>query len=205
MEGISIGSACFVDVETTGLSPYSDEIVEMALCLFEFCWETGEITRVIDRYVGLREPCVPISSGAAMVHGISEADLRGKSLDNEKIELIFQKAEFIIAHNAMFDRGFIRRLFAECVPKTWLCSMKDINWKSKGFSSRGLQNLLRDHGIIVSRSHRADNDVKAAVELLCQKGKEGRSYFFELLQQHPRIKTAGRTEESIAGIHRKKG
>lgn len=184
------GLACFVDVETTGLSPQSDEIVELALCLFEFSWKTGEITRVVERYTGLREPGVPISSGAARVHGINPADLQGKCLDHERIETMLHKAAFIIAHNASFDRGFTGRISQVWHGKLWLCSMNGIDWRSKGFASRGLQSLLKDHGIKVSRSHRAQDDVSAAVELLSHPGKDGRSYFFELLQRYPRLQKA---------------
>lgn len=181
-----LGAACFVDVETTGLCSKTGEIVELAICLFEFNRATGEIVCEIDRYVGLREPGVPISPGAARVHGLRVKDLRGRSLDNGRVEAMIHTAEFIVAHNAPFDRGFVTRLFPASTQKTWLCSMSGIDWYGKGYRSRGLQNLLRDHGINVSMAHRAESDVHAALTLLSCRGKDGRHYFIELIEKYDR-------------------
>lgn len=184
----AVGVACFVDVETTGLCSRTEEIVELAICLFEYSKETGEIVRMVDRYVGLREPSVPISPGAARVHGLKLKDLCGKKLDNARVEAILHTAEFIVAHNAPFDRGFVTRLFPVSSHKHWLCSMSGINWKGKGFASRGLQNLLRDHGITAGRAHRAEDDVLATLRLLTRRGLDGRWYFAELLTKLPVLK-----------------
>lgn len=180
-----LGIGGFIDVETTGLSPAMDEVIEFALCLFEFRRGTGEITRIVDQYVGLRQPAMPISSGASAVNGITATDVEGRRLDEARIMEMLEKAEFLVAHNAFFDRGFVVRLFDMCAAKPWLCSMNGINWWQKGYASRGLQNLLRDHGIKTRRSHRADEDVTAAVKLLCCRGANGKSYFSELIERLP--------------------
>ena len=181
----TVGMACFVDVETTGLCSRTEEVIELAICLFEYSKETGEIVRMVDRYVGLREPSVPISYGAARIHGLKLKDLCGKQLDCARIEAILHTAEFIVAHNASFDRGFVTRLFPISSRKHWLCSMSGINWKGKGFASRGLQNLLRDHGITAGQAHRAEDDVMATLRLLARRGSDGRWYFAELLTKLP--------------------
>ena len=179
------GLACFVDVETTGLSPRTEEIIELAICLFAYSKDTGEIGGVVDQYVGLREPGVPISSGAARVHGLRMKDLCGKQLDVARVEAMLHSAEFVVAHNAPFDRGFLARIFPVSSRKLWLCSMSGINWKGKGFPSRGLQNLLRAHGISAGRAHRAEDDVLATLELLAHCGADGKPYFKELIAKLP--------------------
>ncbi|HLN62732.1 MAG TPA: hypothetical protein VK464_14400 [Symbiobacteriaceae bacterium] len=65
--------AGYVDVETTGLSPYYDEIIELALVLSAFDITTGDVLGVVDSYVGLREPSCPISEGAWAEHGCKSA------------------------------------------------------------------------------------------------------------------------------------
>lgn len=179
------GMACFIDVETTGLSPKTEEIIEIAICLFAYRKDTGEITEIVDQYVGLREPCVPISPGAARVHGLRMKDLCGQQLDVDRVEAMLHSAEFVVAHNAPFDRGFVSRLVPVSSNKQWVCSMSGINWKRKGFPSRGLQNLLRAHGISAGRAHRAEDDVLATLELLAHCGADGKPYFKELLAKLP--------------------
>lgn len=189
------GLACFLDVETTGLSAATEEIIELSACLFEFKWDSGEITGIRESYTGLREPGVPITPGAARVHGLRAADLQGRKLDHQRIEAILDAANFIVAHNAAFDRGFIIKLFPVCAQKIWLCSMSGIDWYGKGFASRGLQNLLRRHGIATGKAHRAKADVLGALALLSCRGQDGRRYFLELLEKLPREGTeaAGET------------
>ncbi|MBT9168849.1 MAG: DNA polymerase III PolC-type [Syntrophomonadaceae bacterium] len=182
MEKGNVGRACFLDVETTGFSARTEEVVELAVCLFDFRRDGGEIIQVVDTYVGLREPGVPISAGAAQVHGLRMKDLCGKRLDHGRVEKMIQLADFIVAHNARFDRSFVSKLIPLSEEKQWLCSMSGVDWYGKGFSSRGLQNLLLTHGISTKRSHRAEDDVRAALTLLGKRGSDGRTYFAELLR-----------------------
>lgn len=183
----SVGIAGYLDVETTGLSPVTDEIIELALYLFEFQRETGEITRIVDQYVGLREPVKSIPRAASRIHGIYHRDVKGKCLDYGRVEEMLHRAELLVAHNASFDRSFVVRLFPVCDQKPWLCSMRGINWKQKGFASAGLQRLLEAHQINVHRAHRAEDDVKAALKLLAQFDQNGKVYFRELLEKHRAI------------------
>lgn len=176
------GVAGFLDVETTGLNPNYDEIIELSIYLFEFRRDNGEITKIIKKYVGLREPSIPISPGAQRVNNISYEELRGKNLDINHIESLIEEAEFLIAHNAAFDRGFLGRIINNCNSKPWLCSIKNIDWKGKGFKSRSLGNLLNYHGINTNRAHRAEDDVRAAIELLSRKTEDGKTYFYEMLE-----------------------
>lgn len=180
-----LGIAGYLDVETTGLSPYDHEIIEFALALFKFNRYTGEIVEVFDEYVGLREPGRNIPSGATRVHGLAMEDVRGKCLDHKRIEQMLDRVEFLVAHNASFDRGFVTRLFPKAQSKQWLCSMRGIKWRYMGFSSSALQNLLHCHGIKPAQAHRAGADVRCALDLLSRRNANGKTYFFDLLQSSP--------------------
>jgi len=180
-----LGIAGVIDVETTGLDPSHDEIVELAICLFEFVRASGEITGIVEEYVGLREPCTSITPGASRVHGLTFSDLKGRKLDDEKVESMIERAEFLISHNVSFDKNFVRKLFPVSENKTWLCSMKGIDWKNKGFASKGLQQLLYAHSINVKTAHRAKEDVLSAIELLSLNSLGGKTYLAELLEKLP--------------------
>lgn len=176
-----LGIGGFIDVETTGLDPKKDEVIELCLILFSFNRETYEIIEIMDTYSGLREPFIPIKRAATKVHGITKKSIRGMCLDHDRIEAMLEKTEFLVAHNANFDRGFVEPLFPVSSAKPWFCSMNGIDWGNKGCASKGLQNLLKDHGIEVSQAHRATDDAKAAVELLSKCDKSGKTYLSELL------------------------
>ncbi len=175
------GRAAFIDVETTGLNPAREEIIELAITLFAFNRESGKILGIIEEYNGLREPSCPISRGAFMVHRISREAVQGKVLDHAKIESLIKEADFLIAHNAGFDRGFVGKLFPSSLTKPWYCSMNGIKWYQKGFSSKALQKLLTAHQIRVDRAHRAGADVQACLMLLSVMDQNGNTYFQEMI------------------------
>jgi DNA polymerase-3 subunit epsilon len=199
----NVGHAAMIDVETTGLSPYKDEIIEFAAVLFRFSLDTYEIIDIIHSYVGLREPNIDIPHQATQVHGLRFSDVKGKSLDSVRIKEIIEKADFLIAHNAQFDKGFVTQLYPFCNSKNWVCSMRGVNWKRKGFDSKALQNLLKAHRIKVDRSHRALDDVHACIELLKQRNNDGGNYLAELLSPLKTVATTTSTNQTKGNNHKK--
>ena len=161
----------------------SDEVVEFAIALFAFDLSSGSAVEIVDHYSGLREPSCPIDPGAQAVHGITATQLRGKRLDEAAVERILGRADFLVAHNASFDGRFVTRLFPAPRGMKWHCSMNGIDWYGKGFGSKGLQELLRAHGVRAEWAHRALDDVVEAVNLLGHvDGGTGRPYLAELLE-----------------------
>ena len=169
-----------VDVETTGLSPTQDEIIELCIILFDFDPGNGELV-IEEEYVGLREPSCGIRPAAARINGITRADVYGRDLDYNRVTDIIHRADFMVAHNAAFDRNFVTRLFPLAQTKTWYCSMAGIDWRGKGYPNRRLQDLLMLHGICPGRAHRASDDVRATLELLSYRQSCGTTYLSELL------------------------
>ncbi len=182
--------AGLIDVETTGLDRYRDDVVELSLVLFSFSPSHGEIIEVIDTYVGLQEPSKPISPGAARVHGIGDEQVRGKALDSERVSTMLARAQLLIAHNATFDYAFVTRLFAHAAEKPWYCTMNGINWRKEGYRSKGLQNLLAANGVEVARAHRALYDVNGVLELLVCRAQSGEPYLCQLVRSSPAIEPA---------------
>lgn len=193
-QGPEYGIAGYIDVETTGLNAKKDEIIEFAISLICFDKNSYNIVGIVDSYCGLREPTIPIPPEASKVNGIYMRDVKGKSLDYERINEMLDKAEFFISHNADFDRKFVRVLFPSVDDKEWLCSMNGIDWYSKGFNSKGLQNLLSMHGIRPRSAHRAFGDVESAIKLLACSADNGESYFSELIQNHTKTKNLSKKD-----------
>lgn len=173
--------ACIADVETTGLNNATDEVIELGLVLFEFDRFSGEIYSVVEEYTGLRDPGRPIPEGATQAHGLTWDDVRGKVLDDDVVRRIFGRSTMMIAHNARFDRAFVERLYPEARRLPWMCSMNDVSWRTKGFPSRGLQELLTRHSIVAEAAHRALDDARNTLRLLACKQNDGRTYLADLL------------------------
>lgn len=179
------GRAAIVDVETTGISE-RDEIIQIAVLLFRFDRETGEFLGQEDFYEGNQEPSFEIDSEATAVHGLTREKLRGEVIDRSKVGSLLDAAEFLVAHNAEFDRYFISAMFPEIREKEWRCSMRSVNWIAAGSSNKQLQTILAAHKIVPTRAHSAYDDVACLYDLLAKKNKRtGRPYFAEILDSEP--------------------
>jgi DNA polymerase-3 subunit epsilon len=90
------------DIETTGLDPKLDRIVEFGAIKFD---RRG----IMARYSTLVNPEIPMPAEASRVNGISDAMLSGKPVIEETLPhfLKFIQNTVIVAHNAPFDCGFV--------------------------------------------------------------------------------------------------
>jgi DNA polymerase-3 subunit epsilon len=179
---LRLGTAAVIDVETTGLSPYRDEIVELAITLFRYDPVKGRVLEVLSEYSGLREPSCPMRRDASAVHGITRHMVRGLKLDYRRIRTILREADFVVAHNATFDRGFVERLMPSSHNSSWLCSLNGIDWEARGFTSRRLEDLAAAHEIENPRAHRASGDASTLLALLSHRPRYSKPYLHELLR-----------------------
>ena len=171
-----------VDIETTGLHPKEDKLIELGLRPFLFNRQTGEILKIEEGFSGLEDPGFPISDEIIQITGITNEMIDDKKIDWKLAETIFQDAALIIAHNARFDRPFVDKLVPSSSGKIWACSLSQIDWKKKGFLSQKLELLTIYHGFF-NDAHRALNDVNSLLYLLSIKDVESKSpYLLELIQ-----------------------
>ncbi|WP_236719694.1 exonuclease domain-containing protein [Neobacillus mesonae] len=178
-----------LDVETTGLGPKTDEVIELALKLFSYRTDTGEVIDVIEEDSFLREPL----SGSArrnydrafQVHGIPYEAVEGKSFYDVKIKTYFQRADAVFAHNASFDRSFLFHMYPEVNDLQWFCTMRNVPWKQYGFPNGKLLTLLEAHNITNYQTHRAMDDITYLMELLKKTSPKGNLYLQEVLDFGP--------------------
>ncbi|RBP93040.1 DNA polymerase-3 subunit epsilon [Cytobacillus firmus] len=179
-----------LDVETTGLGPNSDEIIELALKLFSYHADTGEILDIKDKAAFLREPISKSAknnySRAFRVHGIPYEAVSGKSFDDIKIKKYFFHADSVFAHNASFDRSFLYRMYPEDINELkWYCTMRSVPWKEYGYTDSKLLTLLQSHQIAESQTHRAMDDITYLLELLKKTNPAGDFYMRDVLAKGP--------------------
>ena len=156
--------AVFVDVETTGLDPSKDEVIEVALLQFRYSAE-GNVSDLVEVFDQLRQPSFPIPEVVTSITGITNQMVAGRQIDASAVEAIVAPASLVVAHNALFDRRFLERLFPIFAVKPWACSMSEIDWSGEGFEGTKLSYLASEAGFFYDR-HRAENDCLAGIELL---------------------------------------
>ncbi len=104
-----------VDVETTGVNPQLDHVVEVA-CVVVHGWKR------IETFSTLVDPGRAIPATASAVHHLTDAHVRGAP----RLETIVDRLReltrdaVVVAHNAAFDRRFLAFLH----DRPWLCSMR---------------------------------------------------------------------------------
>lgn len=152
-----------VDVETTGLYPHTDRIVEIAIVRLD---DRG---REIDAWTTLVDPQRDV--GASHIHGITAGDLRGApTFTMIAAEVLARLAgTILVAHNARFDAGFIH---SECAragylwgPIDGLCTMT-VARQVGIVSSRSLIDCCEELGIDLGQHHTALDDARAAAGIL---------------------------------------
>jgi DNA polymerase-3 subunit epsilon len=161
---LKLVTGLFVDVETTGLDPARDEIIELAMVPFTFSAD-GRIFAVGEAFDELREPSVPISAEVTAITGITAEMVAGRSIDPRAVAAFAEGAALVLAHNAAFDRRFLERFCDVFSGKYWACSMSQVNWTEEGHEGTKLAYLAHSLGFFYDR-HRAIHDCMAALEIL---------------------------------------
>jgi DNA polymerase III subunit epsilon len=106
---------CVIDVETTGLRPTQDRIVEVACALVDG-------GRIVDRWATLVNPGVPIPQIATSVHGISDEMVARAPSVTWALRFVRRwcRGRTVAAHCANFDLSFV----GPSVATRGLCTMR---------------------------------------------------------------------------------
>ena len=172
----------YLDTETTGLDHRKDTVIELGILIFKINTESGKITEILEDYSQFQDPGRPIPEVVVKLTGITDEMVLGHSIRWETVNQMLTTVDVIIAHNAKFDRGFIDPLVPISSDRIWACSMSQVDWSGTGTSCRNLGHLCMEHGYFFD-SHRAINDVKAAVQLLTlESPSTSKPYMWELYQ-----------------------
>ena len=154
----------FLDLETTGLDPQHDEIIEFGMVPFAYTLN-GTILGTLPTFSRLREPNQPIPPDITTLTGITQEMVAGKTVSPDDVAQFTAQASLIVAHNARFDRLFAENFWDGFSKLPWACSMEDVPWQAEGFEGRSLGYLAMQAGWFFD-GHRATDDCLAGVTLL---------------------------------------
>ncbi|WP_459584594.1 3'-5' exonuclease [Bradyrhizobium diazoefficiens] len=165
-DGTPTRRAVFIDLETTGLDPVADEIVEIAMVPFDYS-DDGRIFAVHESFARFRDPGRPIPPEVSAMTGITDAMVAGAAIEPAEIEAFLgDTAALVVAHNCSFDRRFAERFCPAFAHLPWACSWAEIPWREEGFvDGTKLVHLAAACGFF-HEGHRAVHDCLAGIELL---------------------------------------
>jgi DNA polymerase-3 subunit epsilon len=173
-----------VDVETTGLDPFRDSIIELAVQSFVADAE-GRIVATGEAHGWLEDPGVPLTDEITRVTRLKDDDLRGRSIPDGEAYAALAEADVVIAHNARFDCPFVERRIPELVGRPWACSLNGVDWAAAGFEGRTLSQLCGQIGWFYE-AHRAGVDVTALLHLLDHELADGTTVLKRLIERERR-------------------
>jgi len=151
------------DLETTGLSPKTDRVIEVGAVRFSL---RGEKRRDLQLFV---DAGVPVPLPVQRLTGISDQDLAGQP---SPVEAIAQLAEFcrgaeLVGHGAVFDLAFCAVLLPEAFAhRQALDTLEVARIVLPLAQSHNLGALCQLLGLSHERPHRALSDARATAGLL---------------------------------------
>lgn len=152
-----------IDLETTGLSPLVDRIIEIAA--FKVTKDGDSI------YSTLIDPEIPIPPHTTDIHNITNEMVIGAP---KLIDVLSELKEFlgeqpIVAHNAKFDLGFIvmglQREKMKLSSALIYCSCKMARVTHKEVQNHKLGTLVQELNIPLVNHHRALDDAYASLKI----------------------------------------
>lgn len=152
-----------IDIETTGLSPVNDKIIEVAIYIHDG-------NKIIDEYSTLINPERVISANITRITGITNdmVESAPKFWEVAKDIVLLTEGKSFVAHNVSFDYNFIRNEFKSLgydFKRDRLCTVKLSRTILPNHKSYSLGKLCTDLGIVIDGRHRAAGDALATVKL----------------------------------------
>lgn len=173
-----------LDVETTGLDPERDRILEVGVAII-----SGGV--VTESRSWLVQPGIPVPESSRAIHGITDDDLASAPLFEHVADEILEMvgSRLPAAYNARFDRGFLhaamrrvermagpederppmlRERLVWIDPLVWVRHLISIDYMPAGElgKARGLGKVAEFLDIPATTAHRAAEDAETAARVL---------------------------------------
>lgn len=167
----SAGEFVFFDLETTGLSPRGDRIIEIAGL------RVGARARVTDSFHALVRIDAPVPAFVTSLTGITDDML----CDQEPIEatlprfIDFVDGRPLVSYNVSFDMGFLRAAAVRLgmrVDNAQVCALQLARKKLPDLPDHRLATIAGHFGVARPQNHRALDDCEMGLHV-----------FVELLRQ----------------------
>ncbi len=189
-----------LDLETTGLSDETDQIVEVGIIWMR----AGEVEK---RYCKLVNPGCPIPEDSSKITGITDEDVKDAPSFAEIADEVAEhlQGRAILAYNLSFDKGFLERdlkLHGHEWPDSPsfdpLVLARGVFPGQRGYKLGLIAKRLE---IPLEEAHRADHDAEAAARVMYAMGDHLPARLNELLE----LQSAWAIEQARSTAHWRRG
>jgi len=166
-----------IDVETTGISPEKERLIEIGA----FRPETGEIFRT------LINPGRPLPERITELTGITDEMLMDAPEETEAIAALLEwlgEDTILLGHNISFDHSFLVQAIRRCgytEPQFYgIDTLKLSRVLCPELPNKKLETMVEHFGLTNERAHRAFEDARVTVEVYrCLKAMNRETELFE--------------------------
>ena len=159
------------DFETTGLSAYNDQIIEIGALSLNLVDGRFQIQ---DELSCLVKASKPLSPKITEITNITDEMLAKEGFTEEEaykqLKKMYDEDTLLIAYNIQFDLGFLKALFRKFENPSFviLNDILDIMavYKDRHKYPHRLENAVETYGVEMKSTHRALDDVKATYAVL---------------------------------------
>jgi ATP-dependent DNA helicase DinG len=142
----------FVDLETTGLDPARDEVIELGALFVQ----DGQVVRRLSR---LFRPGAPLPLAIRRLTGLKDEDLAGQPPFSDFAAELEEALDgwTVVAHNAGFERSFLDAVFRR-VDAELIDSCELLHYLYPEWDSHSLETVVRWAKVADRAAHRAMQD-----------------------------------------------
>ena len=143
------------DLETTGLDPKQDKIIEVGAILYsvEYQCTLQQLSTLL--------PCEENPTEAInKINHLATTEVSNNALLQIYKEWV-KEADYMVAYNADFEKSWLKGITKE---KIWICAYEDIIWPGNHKKTNLVATAL-NHGVGVSVAHRALADCQILAQL----------------------------------------
>lgn len=188
-----------VDVETTGLDPDNDRVIELGVVLVD----DGQI---IEAKSWLVQPGIPVPKESLEVHGITDEELStAPTFAQVRAEFLAHVAGRLpVAYNAVFDRAFLGAELRRTggVPDTFLETTEWVDplvWARARLPKEGgykLAEITKRLEIELANAHRAAADAEATARVLLRLASQMPATYVRLVRSQRDLAAAQSADQA---------
>ena len=189
-----------LDVETTGLDPENDRVIEIGVVLVD----DGQ---VVDALSWLVQPGIPVPKEALEVHGITDDELRtAPSFAEIREKLLARVAGRLpVAYNAPFDRAFLGAELRRSggAPDAFLEATEWLDplvWARARLPKEGgykLAEITKRLEIELTNAHRAAADAEATAKVLLRLAAQMPATYVRLVRSQRDLAAAQSADQAV--------